>query len=78
MSADKEVEAGQEQTPAGNKTASKKSRTGQNPAQQKKGGVSKKGTKARKKNNTQAPQEQEKETETSQGATSSATQQEQG
>jgi transcription initiation factor IIF auxiliary subunit len=40
--------------------------------------VSKKGTQAGKKNNTQVPQVQEKQTETTQGTTSSATQQEQG
>jgi hypothetical protein len=35
-------------------------RTGQNLVQQNKGGVSKKNTQAGKKNNTQAPREQEK------------------
>jgi hypothetical protein len=42
----------------------KKPRTGQNLEQKKKGGVSKKGTQVGKKNNTQALQEQEKETKT--------------
>jgi hypothetical protein len=56
----------------------KKPRKGQDKAQQKKGGVSKKGTQAGKKNNTHAPQVQEKQIETAQGTTSSVTQQEKG
>jgi hypothetical protein len=73
-----EEEVRQEQTHAEEITVPKKPRTGQNKVQQKKGGVSKKGTQVGKKNNTQAPQVQEKQTETTQGTTSSATQQEQG
>jgi hypothetical protein len=56
----------------------KKPNPSQKPTQQKKGGAPKKGTQAGKKDTTQAPQEQEKEVETAQGTTSSATQQEQG
>jgi hypothetical protein len=73
-----EEEVGQGQTPVEEITVPKKPRTGQNKAQQKKGGASKKGTQAGKKNNTQVPQVQEKQTETTQGTTSSATQQEKG
>jgi hypothetical protein len=78
MPVDKEVDAQQEQTPTRDKIVPKKPKTGQNSTQQKKGGVSKKGTQARKKKNTQVSQEQKKEIETAHGTTSSATQQEQG
>jgi hypothetical protein len=44
MLADKEVDAGQEKTLAGDKRVPKKPNIGHNLAQQKKGGVSKKGT----------------------------------
>jgi hypothetical protein len=53
---DTEVEVVQEKTPAEEITLPKKPRIGQNKAQQKKGGVSKKGTQAEKKNNTEVPQ----------------------
>jgi hypothetical protein len=56
----------------------KKPRTSQNKAQNKKGGTSKIGTQIGKKNNTQAPQVQQKQAEAAQGTTSSATLQEQG
>jgi hypothetical protein len=73
-----EEEVRQEQTHVEEITVPKKPRTGQNKAQQKKGGTSKTGTQAGKKNNTQAPQVQQKQAETTQGTTSSATPQEQG
>jgi hypothetical protein len=44
MPVDKEIKAGQEQTPVGDKMVPKKPRIGQKPMQHKKGGVSKKGT----------------------------------
>jgi restriction endonuclease len=67
-----EEKEGKEQTLAEEIAVPNKPRSGQNKVQQNKGGVSKKDTHARKKNNTQAPQVQEKQTKTSQGTTSSA------
>jgi hypothetical protein len=71
MSMDKEVDAGQEKTPARDKMMLKNPKLGQ---QWNKGGAPKKGSQVGKKNNTQALQEHEKESETTQGTTSSATQ----
>jgi len=64
MSTDKEVDVGKEQTLVRDKMIPKKPNPGQNLTQQKKGGALKKGTQAGKKDTTQAPQEQEKEVET--------------
>jgi hypothetical protein len=56
-------EVGQEQTQPQEVTVPKKPRTGQNKPQQKKGGTSKTGVQTGKKNNTQAPQVQQKQAE---------------
>jgi hypothetical protein len=72
----KEAEAGKEQTPAGNKAPPKKPKQSQKLTQQNKGAAPKKGTQEGKNDTTQAPKEQEKGDETTQGTTSSATQQE--
>jgi hypothetical protein len=57
MPTDKEADAGQEKTPVGDKTTPNNPKPIQNLAQQKKGGVPKKGTQAGKKDTTQAPKE---------------------
>jgi hypothetical protein len=60
MPTGKEADAGKDQTPVGDKVVPKKPKPSQKPTQQKKGGVPKKGTQARKKDTTQAPKEQKK------------------
>jgi hypothetical protein len=52
MPTDKEVDAGQEQTPVGDTFVPKKPNSSQNPTQQNKGGAPKKGTQAGKKDTT--------------------------
>jgi hypothetical protein len=64
MPTDKEVEAGKDQTPFGDKVAPKKPNPSQKPTEQNKGGVPKKGTQTGKKDTTQAPKDQEKGVET--------------
>jgi hypothetical protein len=55
MFADKEVDAGKEKRPTGDKIAPNNPNLGHNLAQYKKGGASKKGTRAGKNKDTQAP-----------------------
>jgi len=52
---EEEEEVGQGKTPINDIIVPKKPRIGQNKVQQKKGGASKKGIQAEKKNNTQVP-----------------------
>jgi hypothetical protein len=57
MPTSKEADGGKYQTPVGDKVVPKKPNPSQNPTQQNKGGVKKKGTQAGKKDTTQAQKE---------------------